>query len=93
MLNTLPHTELKKSINTVCYKTKSSHLQGKQRANTGTNLSIDALSGHALSADTVAGAVHPRSLHPAAAQGKLFQPLRVSCITSICKSGGAGFDL
>lgn len=34
MLNTLPHTELKKSINTVCYKMKSNHLQGKHREQT-----------------------------------------------------------
>lgn len=50
-----------------------------------TNLSVDALGGHTLSADVVTGAVDTRSLHPAAAQRKLFQPLRVPRITSFCR--------
>ncbi len=53
--------------------------------NLQTNLSVDALGGHTLSADAVAGAVDSRSLHPAAAQRKLLQPLRVSCIASFCR--------
>lgn len=44
MLNTLPHTELKKSINTVCYKTKSSHLQSKHREQTQGQTSPSMLS-------------------------------------------------
>lgn len=47
-----------------------------------TNLSIDAFCGHALSTDVLAGAFNSRSLHPAAAQRKLLQPVCVSCITS-----------
>lgn len=51
-----------------------------------TNLSVDALGGHALLGDAVARALDPWSLHPAAAQGKLLQPLRVSCIAAVWKA-------
>lgn len=60
--------------------------QTESSCRVNTNLSVDALSGHTLSADAVAGAVHSRSLHPAAAQRKLLQPLRVSCIASFCRT-------
>lgn len=53
-----------------------------------TDLSIDALGGHTLLGDTVACALDPRSLHPAAAQGKLLQPLGVSCIAPVWKAEG-----
>ena len=59
-------------------------MQTESSYRVNTNLSVDALGGHTLSADAVAGAVHSRSLHPAAAQRKLLQPLRVSCIASFC---------
>lgn len=50
-----------------------------------TNHAVDALSGHTLSAHKLAGAVNLRSLHPAAAQGELLQPIHVSCIASLCQ--------
>lgn len=73
----------------------SEHLQSRhkdRKAKAETNLSIDALGGHTLSADAVAGAVDSRSLHPAAAQRKLLQPLRVSCIASFCGQRRERFD-
>lgn len=51
-----------------------------------TNLSVDALGGHTLSGDAVARVFNSRSLHPAAAQRKLLQPLSVPCIAPICNS-------
>lgn len=59
-----------------------------QKSKSTTNLSIDALRGHARSADAVAGAVDTRSLHSAAAQWKLLQPLDVSCIAAFYKGEG-----
>ena len=70
--------------------TKTPLVEPKQRVNTGTNLSIVAFRGHTLFAESVAGAVDTRSLHPAAAQRKLLQPLRVARITSLCREEGRG---
>lgn len=63
------------------------YLNLQARTQEHTNLSVEALGGHALSADTVAGAVDARSLHPATAQRKLLKSLRVPGITSLCRGG------